>query len=266
MPNGAIFRSFDEMVEIVTAVERGPMQPLVIDALNQLRPMYDGCYFPPYPWITSFTQYLLGHYDITNEEINKWYRENRTRITTDTVIPIIEPMHTFDAFHNIRLKPFLAMAITGEEFEDVESCFVVFARDMLGFCAVEPDLSTESLYLTAECKDSAGPDHLFISIPNQAWHLARYMFTMKVDYLVNEKGSDRYRRIKEVLDDPDKEHPYSVDDYILIDLGTCGSYPDEKPKNYLEVGRDDPDAIMSRVRAAVQVKSKCIVPFYWPIL
>ena len=267
MPESNVFRDFNTMVENVTAAERGPMQPLIVDALEQLRPSYDKCYFPPYPWITSFTQYLLGHYDITNPNINKWYNENRMTITKDTVIPIIEPMHTFDAYLNIRLNPFLAMAITAEEYEDMNGCFVVFARDMMGFCAVDMKISRECLYLTAKCKDpDISAEHLFMALPKYAQYLTRSMFPMTVDYLRDEKDSDRYGRIKNALDDPDKEHLYDVDDYLLIDIGVCDPYPSEMPKRYLNVGRDDPDAVIDRIRASMKVQARCILPFHWPIL
>ena len=265
MPKNSIFRDFDRMVENVIAVERGPMQPLVVDALEQLRPMYDNCYFPPYPWITSFTQHLIGHYDITSPNINKWYNENRMTITKDTVIPIIEPMHTFDAFYHIRMDPFLAMAITAEEYDDIKYCFIVFTRDMLGFCAIETKNSTDVLYITAECNEP-NAEHLFLVVPKDVWHFKRSMFDMNIDYLADEEGSKRYKRIQKVLDNPDNGCNYSVDDYILIDMGVCDPYPNESPVQYLKVGRDDPDAVMSRVRECMKMKARCILPFHWPIL
>ena len=264
-----IFRDFDTMMENVSAVERGPMQPLIIDALKQLRSTYDTCYFPPYPWITSFTQHLLGHYDSKNDMIGKWYRENRTIITTNTVIPIHvhDPIHTFDGYYNLRLKPFLAMAITVEEYEDMESAFVVFARDMLGFCAANMKDSPDCIYIVAKYEDTDdNADHLFMGIPKGTWHLSRSMFPMRVDDLSKDKGGDRYERIDEFLSDPGGNHRYGVDDYIMIDMGKCTPYPDDTNAHHLMVGRDDPDTVMQRIKASKYTKDTCIIPFHWPNL
>lgn len=269
-----VFRNFEMTSRNIIDVERGPMHPLILDAMSQLKPLYAQHYFPPYPWFNSFTQYILGRYDNNNNPaVVEWYRKNAKTITQDTHIPILASSHTFGTFNNTRLKPFLKMAITADEYETIKDWKVIFYRDMRGFCALNipahddmtDDLARDIIYIVSECRDpEIKESHLFVCIPKIVPYLIRCCDTMSVDCLADERGSERYTRITSYIENGDKNHIYTnPDDYILIDLGPCDT-KSSMAATYMNLKFNDPTTVITRVRNQAIKDSRCINPFYWP--